>query len=188
MTSMVNSTLNKRKYNTPYMPRKKARVSRKEVIYRTVKPEMKHIAFPIVHAATFNSTLDCSAIAQGTTNLSRIGNKIHVWNIQALFAFNQSIRVDFLLPTDQSGTAPSYGYNTPEDRDEFTNLGTYILNPQNGGNTQMGTVSKKLPMGFITKYTGSAANTCNKNGLFVRITAPVSATVNGYVQLWYTDA
>jgi len=188
MTSMVNSTLNKRKYSTPYMSNKRMKYTPR--VYRTlaVKPEMKHIAFPITHATTTASNTDCSLVAQGTSNLQRVGNKIKIWNMQATLTTTQSIKVDMLLPVDASATLPTYAIATPPDRDELTQLGTYAINPQNGGNVQVAQISKKFPMGIVTKYTGSASTTCNKNKLVVRITSPVNATVTGYFQIWYTDA
>lgn len=189
MTSMVNNTLNKRRSTCTYGPNKRQKMTRQQVIYRMSKPEMKHLAFPITHVSTLNSNTNCFEVAQGSTNLARVGNKIKIWNVQAVLAFDQAIRVDLLLPVDQGATAPGYNYNLPEDRDEFTLLGTYILNPQNGGNTQMGRISHRLPMGLVTRYTGSTGASCNKNGIIARITSPVNtATVNGYFQIWYTDA
>lgn len=169
---------------------KKARREPTMVVYRGIKPEMKHGSIAISHTGVTNANLTINPIAAGTNVAGRIGSKIKVWNIEGVFntstAYTNGLRVDILIP-QVAGTAPTHAFNGAVDRDAFTVLKTIFLNSSSYPSTRGYLLNHKLPLGVVCKYDGPLATDIVSNELVVRTSTQANTNVDGYFRIWYTD-
>lgn len=166
---------------------KKARTEPTMVVYRGIKPEMKHAALTISHNTVIASTRDITAIGVGTNVAQRVGAKIKVFNIEYLLTSASSFRATLLMPND-ANASPALSFDTPVERtkdavlkDTFAHSGS---NPDCRG--MLG--RHKLPLGTVCRYGGPLGTDINDNAIYLTITQPAVGTVTGYVRIWYTDA
>lgn len=159
------------------------------VVYRGLKPEMKHGGFTIAHVGVATSNRLINEIAAGPGINERIGTKIKIHHIEFLVANTSGLgtRVTFLLPRDASA-APSLSYTTSVDRDRDS----VLLDKFYHGNTTPSSSgflgNHKLPMGIVSKYASGTGTSINSNSIYMLINTAASSTVLGYVRIWYTDA
>lgn len=181
----------KRKLNfgpSPYAKRRKTMAYIPQP-YRVIKPEMKHVVIPLVHAAA-GSIRSLTAIASGADNGQRVGNKIRIYNIEYVVSGGTpfSSRLDLCVGNDATlPGAPIVTFDTALDRQAYTSLKTRFMN--NGSASQAGFMGfHKIPGGLLVKYGGPTAASVNSNNLLANVATPSSATLSGYFRIWYTDA
>lgn len=161
------------------------------VVYRGLKPEMKHAAVAVSHTGVTSSDLCLNALSNGNQYFERIGAKIKVWNIEYFF-FESSgntvtLKMDMYLG-DTSTDFSTNALNSAFPRQEYTLLKT-IVATNNGVPNHDGVYGNhKLPMGVVSRYNASTGASLVDNAINVRIQTSTATNVSGYFRIWYTDA
>ncbi len=150
------------------------------------KPEMKDYNLAISHAATTASDYQVNEIANGANEAQRVGTKIKQWNIECLLVSSLPVRIDLYMPHDPTTTV-AHSYSQQLDTESLTKLGTYFFSPKTSGTDEGFHFFHRLPLGVVTKFTGTAGNTAVKNLIQARVTTTANTTVGGYIRIWYTD-
>lgn len=156
------------------------------VVYRGVKPEMKHCSYIISHSAVATSNRLLS-VAAGTGIQERVGNKVKVHHVEVLFGASGGLRVSLLLPNDASA-GPSLSFTTSVDRDRDAVLYDKFFHNNTTPSSNGAIIRHKLPMGIVQRYASTTAASVNSGSIYLCLNTPAPATVTGYVRIWYTDA
>lgn len=169
-------------------PAKRQRMTTRSMSRRVygIKPEMKDFSVTVSHSAATASDHLLSAINNGSAEYERIGAKVKFWNIECCFVSPESFRLDLYIPNDPTTTS-THTYSTAMDSESYTKLGTYYFNNNVSGKYEGQYFFHKLPLGVVSKWSGTAGTTVVKNAIQARITTHSSTTVTGYFRLWYTD-
>jgi len=176
----------KRALNFGNTPSKRARMTRAMAVLPR-KPEMKYKDFTIVHSAATTSNLVITNIANGAANGERIGAKIDIRFAELTMRSTAQCRLEVLRLND-STTAPAHTYDQFPDRNLFSTLTHQHVTFAGSPAQADGYYHRiKLPFGNVVKYTTTTGTTANKNEITLYLTAPVPATINGTVRVWYTD-
>jgi len=171
---------------------KRRKTNNTMVLYRGIKPEMKHKHFPIAYSGAATSYNLCiNAVPTGNGFAERIGAKLKVWNIEYLFhesnGLDPTLRLDVYLG-DTNTDFSTHTLDDPLPRQTYTSLKTMMLYSGSNPNSQGATGNIKLPLGVVTRFTDGAATSINSNSIHIRFTSSVATTVGGYFRIWYTDA
>ena len=156
------------------------------VILRGPKPEMKSFIYNLSHSAVTGSDHSINQIASGSANAQRVGSKVKIHNIEYLLTSGSSFRVDILVPND-AGTRTTASFVNAVNRDAFSVIKTFVVNSTTTLTTGGRYGNIKLPLGMISKYTGTGGSTINKGEIYVRVTSQAAVNVDGYFRVWYTD-
>ena len=171
-------------FGTPSSVKRRRITARPMPRYRQSKPEMKAGDFTSAHTAATATNLELSAIATGTSNSTRVGNRVKAWRIQGRFTASQPFRVEILMMNDASDT-PSNTANQLYNYRKTVSFGTYIFDAQVANSVF--DFDHKLPLGLNITYDGTASTDCTRNKLYARITTATSTSVGGELRLYFTD-
>jgi len=171
-------------FGTPSSVKRRRLARRPMPRYRLSKPEMKAGDLTLSHSAATASNLELSAIAAGTADNNRIGNRVKAWRIQGRFVSQDPFRVEILMMNDASDSPSNtadqlYNYRTA------VSFGTYVF-PTEVANSVYD-FDHKLPLGLNLTYNGTASTDITRNRLFARITSGTATTITGEMRIYFTD-
>lgn len=173
-------------FDAPSAKKRRTMTPRPRTLVRVSKPEMKHISFLLSHTATTGANLDITAIPQGSDVNERIGNKIKIWRISGVVNCTVPTLAHLIMPYDAS-TTPTNTYSAATVVNDNMYFNTYCLNPHTTANANCFEINHKFPMGLVTRYGDGTATDIVKNKLVFQTNCPTTATVNGFIRVWYTD-
>lgn len=175
----------------PNTPNKRSKNQNTMVLYRGIKPEMKHASVSISHSTALASDLCVNAIPNGTSFENRIGAKIKIWNVEYFVAEYAGTPVTLKLDMYLGDTSTDFSTHLLANafpREKYTLLKTIVATPHGTPNQDGVYGNHRLPLGVVTRYNSTTAASIVDNAINVRIQTSTATTVAGYFRIWYTDA
>lgn len=156
------------------------------VLYRGIKPEMKHFQTLLTHSSTTNSVRRINLVPNGSGLFERQAAKIKIHHIEMVLASTESIRMTILLPNNE-GATPSLTYAQSVTRENDNVIKDVFLHSGSSPDARGALVQHKLPLGMVSKFNGTAGTDINSNVLWVVLNQPSNGTITGYFRIWFTD-